>query len=931
MKTLTFLGALLISFSFFQLSAYASCGSIIKPLNSNQQNSSTIVIPIEDCNDPFGSTIDPPSPYTLFINEQLVEDGATILVPGGATNNIRFEGTPSQTEVFLSLYRHEGDDYRYVNIEPSVVGRSDFELALPTYFTTIESQQRYREILEYLLNDNIVPNRYFEDPDTSEKLIDPETGIPISERFYAFVDSVERNFVPVVPEIGEGTYTLIFRESTLIFSKNTESINRSFLTTLKEYLIPTVHAQCVYCIPEYIYTVTFTIVAAEEPEGASSVLFLPGIMGSRLYETGDICGDTGEIELWFSTSNCKQLRLKTRFDGFDLNDVYTKNTSSAVIDSVSILKLYASFIEEMDLLEQTNIIADFEPLAYDWRLRLDDLLKLKNDPQTGKVFYDPTINFNDSYLYETVEELAANSYSGKLTIVAHSNGGLLAKAFLERLESTNDPLREKIDNLILIAVPQAGTPDAIVGLLHGTGIGLFDSVVSQNTSREILNTAPFAHHLLPTNSYFLNANDLSTIISIEDGEITSSWQQQFGANINSLSALQDFLRQESGRTKPTTMDLRQPQVVDGFLLNYANTIHSALEAWEPADTTKVYQIAGVGIETPYQVNYYTGQECAERSVLQAFRCTRYESVLHYGVRLTNQGDGTVISHSALGMDEKDTNIKKLWLNLFEQNDKELINHLHKDIFEVPDIFNFVYNTILATTSKSYTYLTDSQPDFLEEPRLVITLHSPLDLFIINQNNGIVSSSTNTINGAVYRRFGEIQLISLPANNETITVKLSGVATGSFTLDTAIYEGIDLKKSQSYEAIPSSTSTIASLILTNGDIASGLVQVDYDGDSKIDISYNETGEIKDLVTYDTLLQAINKLSLQRNSQRKLLEVTARLAEFYYERLNNSSKFKKLELATLAILKKQVLLYERSKLINSSQKDELLSIINLLMKK
>jgi hypothetical protein len=163
--------------------------------------------------------------------------------------------------------------------------------------------------------------------------------------------------------------------------------------------------------------------------------------------------------------------------------------------------------------------------------------------------------------------MVEDSHSGKVTIVAHSNGGLLAKTFMSALQAKEDPLADKIDNLILVASPQVGTPDAVVGMLQGTEIvgGL---IASQTTTRELLNTGPFGHHLLPSAEYFAGSGVQVTtpVISFESGSSTDGWREGFGPAITDSQNLHQFLSRDSGRAKPVTDDLYQPEVVDNYLL-----------------------------------------------------------------------------------------------------------------------------------------------------------------------------------------------------------------------------------------------------------------------------------------------------------------------------------------------------------------------------
>jgi len=169
----------------------------------------------------------------------------------------------------------------------------------------------------------------------------------------------------------EGDYVAVYISETLTVSDNSL---RTWQNKLKDFFLPNI-AYAFYEDYQEVTTISFTIeYKTPEPTGASSVLFLPGIMGSKLYEKGQQCGDFGEEqERWFSFSECEQLRLLTRFDGTSVNDIYTMALDEAVIDKIFISSLYDSFLEEMNELEENGEIADFVPFAYDWRLQLDDL------------------------------------------------------------------------------------------------------------------------------------------------------------------------------------------------------------------------------------------------------------------------------------------------------------------------------------------------------------------------------------------------------------------------------------------------------------------------------------------------------------------------------------------------------------------------------
>ncbi|MFT7645087.1 MAG: hypothetical protein ACI9BF_000758, partial [Candidatus Paceibacteria bacterium] len=630
----------------------------------------------------------------------------------------------------------------------------------------------------------------------------------------------------------EGEYVAVLLYETLFLQVEAEPFWKRLIDTL---FLPTI-AYAFFQDYTEVVAIPFTVeydVVEPEPTGASSVLFLPGIMGSRLYETGSECGsEVSEQERWFSFDECDQLRFKTRFDGKSINDIYTKATDNAVIENAAVINpLYQSFFDKMNELEEAKVIADFTPFAYDWRLRLDDLLKMKEDLVTHEVRYDVTTILSESNIYKTLQKMAEDSYSGKVTLVAHSNGGLLVRTFLGALQVANDPLLNKIDNVILVASPQVGTPDAVVGMLHGSVIGPGGLVVSQEVVRTILNTAPFGHHLLPNKDYFAGAGvSISTpVITFNEGSVTDVWRNTFGKEITTNEKLHQFLSKDSARVKPAIDDLLHPEVVDNNLLNYADIVPGLTNVWTPSTSTKVYQIAGTGIETVSGITYFTDKECIKGGHLW-FKCSEYKEKLGYYVNHTFDGDETVVVPSALAMSEEGS-VERWWLDLGKFKKEIDTNRVHKNIFEVPDVINFVSDVISTSSPQTYDYLSAEVVTPEIGQRLNFTLHSPLDMYM-ESSQGVVSSTTNDIQGATYRRYGEVQYISLPSDTTGLTLRLRGYKSGSFTLVIEEWEdGIKID-TMDYKAIPSGTSTDVFLDLESLSDETEL-KIDFDGDGDID--------------------------------------------------------------------------------------------------
>jgi hypothetical protein len=386
---------------------------------------------------------------------------------------------------------------------------------------------------------------------------------------------------------------------------------------------------------------------------------------------------------------------------------------------------------------------------------------------------------------------------------------------------------------------------------------------------------------------------------------------------------------DSGRVRPTADDLDTPEVVGTYLFdNYTDNINTMLNTWTPPETMQVKELAGVGVETVSGVEYFTDRECIDRNPLLLFKCTAYAPKLGMRPTTTFDGDATVVTPSALAMSESNVNVERWWLNLQAYNAKNF-NRVHKDIFEVEDVTSLIGNTIFATTSFPYEYLTDTPVVLPNTKRLVFTLHSPLEMVVSDSEGNELSSTSEAIEGGIYRRFGEMQYISAPAGVD-LEVRLDGVASGSFTLEVSEYNGRELSVRNTYSAIPSSTSTMATMEIEAGAPVEELtVEVDYDGNGIPEITYDTEGEVIPAVTYNSLKEQVNQL-LVRSSIKRLLLANIKVAEQYDLKSVTNSKFTKLELAALAVLKRQILLYERGRIITSQQRQELFKIIDILSK-
>ncbi|MFA5993388.1 MAG: hypothetical protein WC823_00345, partial [Parcubacteria group bacterium] len=184
----------------------------------------------------------------------------------------------------------------------------------------------------------------------------------------------------------------------------------------------------------------------EFPDFASNVLFLPGIKASRLDDA-----DSGDDQVWLPESTNDVSKLLMDKDGKSPHNIYTKNV---VENAYGIVGIYDGFVEDLQSLKNDRIIKEYSLYSYDWRFDVENIAKngTKYENEVKKAVTE-------------IENLQKNSISQKVTIVAHSNGGLLAKAIMRELETQNKA--NLIDNIVMVSSPQMGTPEAIPAMLHG--------------------------------------------------------------------------------------------------------------------------------------------------------------------------------------------------------------------------------------------------------------------------------------------------------------------------------------------------------------------------------------------------------------------------------------------------------------------------------
>ncbi len=547
------------------------------------------------------------------------------------------------------------------------------------------------------------------------------------------------------------------------------------------------------------------------PECCSSVAFIPGLEGSRLYKQGLI----SENELWLPNRNADVEKLYLDSNGKSLDtSVYTRD----ILDTVPFINLniYKSLMTTLDGMVTDGTIAEWKALPYDWRLSLDDIIDGGSKLQDGSIDYE----------IAEIERLAAGSKNGKVTIVTHSNGGLVAKLLLQKLDAKGEA--GLVERLVMIAAPQLGTPKALIGMLHGSGEGIAGGFVEQeSTARTLGVNMPGAYQLLPSEKYFEKVAE--PVVKFDPSiDSISNFRATYGDDIHDYAKLQDFLRGTDGRNVETTDPTYQPLVLNGGLLTQAASTHASLDSSSLPANVKVIQVVGWGLDTISGIEYKTTKPCL-------LFCS---PILDPQPIFTDDGDETVVvpSASAVGGET-------YFVNMVEAGKKTAIGYKHKNITEIQSVLDLVRNFVIESTATP-DFVTVTEP-VSETKHLRLSVHSPVSIDLYDDAGNHTGPAENPnpdsdlkyieeqIPNSYYLEFGEGKYAGFDGDNPA-RVELHGTGAGTFTLDVDEATGDSIDETTEYKNIPVSTSTTATFTHTD---EGNILEVDNEGDGVVDETYS----------------------------------------------------------------------------------------------
>jgi len=578
------------------------------------------------------------------------------------------------------------------------------------------------------------------------------------------------------------------------------------------------------------------------------LIFLPGIFGSRLYSV-DSSGNTKkiwdglagermrEILMDEEGKSIKDIRVGGMIDyfsirGFSFQDIYGSLQSyfgcfDPTISGTVVPQSYA-------LINLDNIPGSrgdhscdtpFVSYPYDWRYDVFDIVDNGTTYTSGE-----HVN-----LIDLIEELADNE-TGKVNILAHSNGGLLAKALMIRLEEIGKS--DLVDTIITVGSPQLGTPKAVAAMLHGYEQSLLNGLIKRESISRLLSlNSPGAYNLLPSEEYIKN-ND--PVIYFDSTTAVQKYRNIFGESIDSYTEFFNFLTNKLGlRTQPKENNLRNPVILRKNLLLRSIQTHKKLDTWVPQGDTRFVQIVGVGNST--EVGFeYTSKSIENKN--GPFALTLFsEKVPFLKPKFGLYGDSEVVDSSA-GLEAGERyyfNFKKLLI------DTDRVRE-HKNFFVELEVLDSIQE-IFKRSEPTSSFIKLERPQLTIENKLVVSVHSPVLISVKNSSNQVTSITYDTgsdtfetiieIPGSSVQIIDEGKYIILPEGNYEVTI--TGLGTGSFDL---VLSEIDnegsLQELERFSHIPTLENSVGLTSIIAGSLSA--LTLDLDNDSSNDFTFSSEG-------------------------------------------------------------------------------------------
>lgn len=275
----------------------------------------------------------------------------------------------------------------------------------------------------------------------------------------------------------------------------------------------------------FILSLSFGCIANASSTPTDVIVFIPGFGGSKLQ-------DAQGKNVWGNL-----VKMRKRFGELELSPTKQQSPLIAndILDSVSIfgpfsIGQYSGLLKsltEMGYIRNTNLFI----FPYDWRQsNFDTALKLKS-------FIEKNPAFNGK----------------KVTIIAHSMGGLVARIYIQKYGE------KRVEKLITLGTPYYGAPEALRLFFDGLGPGYNTFLGGREKVISVFSSFPATYELLPNykNNCILGLPDdeKKTPIDVLDLQ-RSMWEKC--SWLSAIPGRADLVNQSLARAKELSALVRKP-------------------------------------------------------------------------------------------------------------------------------------------------------------------------------------------------------------------------------------------------------------------------------------------------------------------------------------------------------------------------------------
>ncbi len=494
----------------------------------------------------------------------------------------------------------------------------------------------------------------------------------------------------------------------------------------------------------------------EEEKEHLPVIFLPGVAGSYLYEKDTVSDDM----LW------PLAPIDDRADLFLKDDGITPKTEGVKIvpgdilrSSVEKLNFYGSMIKFLES-KGYKQGKDLFVFPYDWRLH--NTLHLKA-------------------LDKIVDDALFKANAEKVILIAHSMGGLIARAYVNSLGA------EKVDTLITMGTPFYGAVKPYYALVSGYDFG--NDSVNPGLMKVLAQNAPSVYEILPRIP-FVKDEKTQEPLSLDDTYLIA------------YKGIKDVDRNVFIKDVYTETE-ENDWVVNSDLVEQANNFHNILGTKDNPKPlpkgVKHYVIIGYGFAT---LSGYSLRDANEGEKFLEWMGHARHVVL---IPRFGDGDGTVPLWSA--------EISGVTATYYVPHLSDTNSAAHGDLAKNPSIQKIVGDIISKKPPPSMSYPGKGTLNSLED-MVTFILHSDAHLSVADEKTGgrlgfnEQGGIDEKLSSGTFLSIEGVEYVAIADTTKTYKVLVDGITDGKFTLSAEIRRAGVTTAKFSYQEVEVTKDTVA---------------------------------------------------------------------------------------------------------------------------